>query len=164
MNEEVKGIVNDLLCCIENRCYNCKMLSGSATCWQIVGKQAADLLEKLAAENKQLCDALADSVALSRKLKARCEAAERDLRSVIQYADEGCKLCVHHHECQSRNCPNYIEGMGATDWDGKSHPDFKWTCRDFEFGTCAALENTPCNGCDFENHFSWRGPGKEEAE
>ena len=107
MNEEVKRIVNDLLCCIENRCYNCKMLSGSATCWQIVGKQAADLIEDLAAKNarneiqidmlkhdKEELNGIIDV------LTARCKAAERDIEVLLQ--DGGsCDRCSHF---QTENC------------------------------------------------------------
>lgn len=88
------------------------------------------------------------------------DAAVRDLHSVIKQVD-GCSLCAHYYPCAGKDCPKYISGTGANNPDGTEDPDFKWTCEDFDFGTCPALENMPCNGCDFENHWEWRGLCKE---
>lgn len=115
-------------------------------------------------------DALREAVILIQALsvdsdtwKRRAEALERDLHSVIKSVDDGCLLCAHHHPCPGKDCPQYVAGIGATGKDGKEYHDFKWTCEDFEFGTCPAMENTPCNGCDFENHWKWRGPCEENG-
>lgn len=75
--------------------------------------------------------------------RRRAEAAERDLHSAIT-ADVGCALCAHRHECNG--CDN--EGICT---------------KQFEFGTCPAMKDTPCNGCDFENHWRWRGPCAENG-
>lgn len=93
----------------------------------------------------------------------RAEAAVQDLRSVIKYADKGCELCAHYIPCAGKDCSKYISGTGATGQDGKEYPDFKWTCEDFDYGQCPAMENTPCNGCDFVNHWQWRGPCAEDG-
>jgi hypothetical protein len=55
-----------------------------------------------------------------------------------------CDFCKHAKPCLGRNCSLFIEGVG--DVEGK-YPTMKWTCEDFNFGTCLLLENTPCNGC-----------------
>lgn len=95
--------------------------------------------------------------------KHRAEAAERDLHSIIRQADDGCNLCRHYQPCMGKDCPKYISGKGATDEGGMEYPNFPWTCEEFDFGTCPLLENTPCNGCDFENHWEWRGPCEENG-
>ena len=59
----------------------------------------------------------------------------------------------------SKECDKYIEGVGGYGQDGKHFPDWKWSCMDFDFGTCPRLEDTPCNEC-FDNDckgFEWRG-------
>lgn len=60
-----------------------------------------------------------------------------------------CDFCKHCKPCLSKQCVDYIEGIG--DAEGK-YPNFRWTCEDFVFGTCPTLENTPCNGC-IQNDF-----------
>lgn len=95
--------------------------------------------------------------------KKKFDALYEDMRSVIKKCDEGCKLCIHNHVCQEENCPKFEKGVGAVGEDGTEHPDFKWTCMDFDWGTCPMLENTPCKDCDFQNHWEWRGPQKGEA-
>ncbi len=121
-------------------------------------------------KNEQYSKSLRQAVHLIEKLSAdrdtwklRADAALRDLRSVIKHADDGCLLCAHYHPCAGKDCPQYISGTGATDKEGKEYPDFKWSCDDFEYGTCPAMENTPCNGCDFENHWEWRGLCEENG-
>lgn len=131
---------------------------------------------KFLQDQAQKQDSLADANALrdavilikalsvdSDTLKRRAEAAERDLHSVINGVDDGCLLCAHYHPCAGKDCPQYISGVGMIGQDGKRYPTLKWSCDDFEYGTCPAMENTPCNGCDFENHWQWRGPCKENG-
>ncbi len=81
-----------------------------------------------------------------------------ELTKVIKkYCDDICDYCKNHIPCEGKKCSEYIEGIG--DADGK-YPDFKWTCEDFDYGTCFKLENTPCNGCyDDYNGFKWKGLG-----
>lgn len=87
--------------------------------------------------------------------KHRAEAAERDLRSIIRQADDGCRLCAHHQPCRGKDCPNYI--------GDKEDPRLTWPCDVFDFGICPPLENSPCNGCVFNNHWKWRGPCEENG-
>lgn len=89
--------------------------------------------------------------------KRKAEAAVADLHSVIKKCDDECKLCAHYFECQHEKCPMHEEGVGAVGKDGTEYPDFKWSCEDFDWGTCSMAKNTPCNGCDFQNHWEWRG-------
>ena len=89
--------------------------------------------------------------------EARADAAVEDMTAVLKRdSDDICKYCKHIIECKGQNCDGYCSGAG--DIDGNC-PDWKWTCEDFNFGTCVKMENTPCNGC-FENDcggFEWRG-------
>ena len=86
----------------------------------------------------------------------RCQKLEEDFTELVMQSEDICSYCKNKIECKGRECEKYREGIG--DADGK-FPDWKWTCMDFDFGTCFLLEDTPCNGC-FENNtkgFEWRG-------
>ena len=60
-----------------------------------------------------------------------------------------CDYCKNKIICKSKKCPKYCSGIG--DAEGK-FPTMKWTCEDFNFGTCTVMEDTPCNGCIFNNY------------
>ena len=127
---------------------------------------AADLIESLKAENVELrginskylirvCD-LDEQLAAS---KRREQAAVEMLIKFIKQSDDACDYCKNLIECKGEGCECFEQGKGGTS-DGKEYPDFKWTCEDFDHGTCRMMKNTPCNGC-FENDcsgFEWRGP------
>ena len=100
-------------------------------------------------------------------LTARAEAAEaerdaavEDMTAVLKRdSDDICAYCKNLIECKGEGCECFEQGKGGT-IDGKEYPDFKWTCMDFDYGTCSLLEDTPCNGCieDDCKGFEWRGP------
>ena len=90
------------------------------------------------------------------QLSEKLEAAKADIKMAIKNNDAYCELCKHKVECKGKECPEYIEGVGATDTNGHEFPDFKWSCLDFNFGQCPLLDNTPCCNCDFENNWQWR--------
>lgn len=100
---------------------------------------------------------------IAKSWKHRAEAAERDLRSIIKQVDDVCNLCRHNQPCMGKDCPEYFKGKDVPDENGVKDPTLIWTCEDLIFGTCPLLENTPCNGCDFENHWEWRGPCEENG-
>ena len=130
-----------------------------------LSKTASGLLEMYYAENQQLRNDLIMQTALAqngqsaietnKQLTKRLNAAIEDLKNAL-WDDEICPYCKHHYHCNDTNCDEYIEGVGMTDEKG-NYLDWKWSCRDFDWGTCTKLENTPCNGCDLINHFEWRG-------
>lgn len=89
------------------------------------------------------------------ELVEKLEAAKTDIKAAIS-SNTYCELCKHYVVCAGRQCPEYIEGVGATNVNGREFPDFKWSCEDFNYGQCPLLENTPCGDCDFENNWQWR--------
>lgn len=133
--------------------------------------EAADTLEKLSSENKQLRANLIMQTALAqngqsaietnKQLTKRLNAAIEDIKRAIN-GELICDFCKHDHQCQGEECDKYSEGVGCTDESGNYH-DWKWTCMNFNFGTCPKLEDTPCNEC-FDNDmsgFEWRGVRNE---
>ena len=86
----------------------------------------------------------------------RCQNLEEDFTELVMKSEDICSYCKNNIECKGEKCEKYCKGVG--DADGK-FPDLKWSCMDFDFGTCPLLENTPCNDC-FKNNdkdFEWRG-------
>ena len=142
-------------------------------------KEYKSNIEKLTAENQQLRNELIIQTALAQNgqsaietnkqlvqqivaLKAERDAAVEDLKKAL-WDDEICSYCKHNYHCGDTECDEYIEGVGMTDEKG-TYYDWKWSCRDFDWGTCAKLEDTPCNQCDLINHFEWRGVNKNDEE
>ena len=89
--------------------------------------------------------------------EARADAAVEDMMAVLKRDyDDICAYCKNRIECKNEQCEKYSSGVG--DVDG-NYPDWKWTCMDFDYGTCSLLADTPCNGCfdDDCKGFEWRG-------
>ena len=88
----------------------------------------------------------------------RCQKLEEDFMELVVDSENMCSYCKYNIECKVKECPKYIEGKGCWD-DKRCHHDWVWSCRDFDFGTCDLLENTPCNGCIQNDNkgFEWRG-------
>ena len=115
-------------------------------------------LEQLRTENASLREQLAES-------QRRGQAAVEDMTAVLKRdSDDICAYCKNRIECKNEQCEKYSSGVG--DVDG-NYPDWKWTCMDFDYGTCSLLADTPCNGCFDDDYkgFEWRGPqaGKGDA-
>ena len=92
--------------------------------------------------------------------------SEKDYIALLHCASENgsidiCEFCKHYIKCSGEECECFISGVG--DAEGK-YPNWKWTCEDFDFGTCPKLENTPCNGCIIEKTFEWNGKLYKENE
>lgn len=89
----------------------------------------------------------------------RCRNLEEDFTELVIKSENICHYCKNNIECKGKDCEKYIEGQGGYGQDGQHFPDWKWTCKDFDFGTCPLLENTPCNECFDDNckGFEWRG-------
>ena len=120
--------------------------------FEALGPEAADLIESLTAENARLTTERDEA-------QRRERAAVEMLIKFIKQSDDICDYCKNHIECAGEQCEKFEKGVGSTGNDGTEFPDWHWQCTDFDYGTCAMLENTPCNGC-FENDcsgFEWRG-------
>lgn len=61
-----------------------------------------------------------------------------------------CDICKNYIKCEKEKCKKYMSGDRG--FINGSPVMFKWTCEDFDYGTCPILENTKCNGC-IENDF-----------
>lgn len=87
------------------------------------------------------------------------DKAVEDLTKVLKDTDNIsiCDFCEFYQPCMGKKCEFYEEGIGGT-IDGE-YLNFKWNCLDFD--VCRKREGTPCEGCDFERHFKWRGLGNE---
>lgn len=82
-----------------------------------------------------------------------------DFIELVMKSEDICHYCKNNIECKGKDCEKYCEGKGGYSQEGQYFSDWKWTCKDFDFGTCPLLENTPCNEC-FDNDyrgFEWRG-------
>ncbi len=88
----------------------------------------------------------------------RFHMLEEDFTELVMKSENICNYCKNNITCKGKECAKYIEGRGCWD-DKRCHHDWVWSCRDFDFGTCEMLENTPCNGCFKNNYngFEWRG-------
>lgn len=119
--------------------------------------EAADKIEWL---QKLIDDSTNDHfVATLDFYSERCRNLEEDFTELVMKSEDICHYCKNNIECKEEECEKYIEGQGGYGQDGQHFPDWKWNCKDFDFGTCPLLENTPCNEC-FDNNckgFEWRG-------
>lgn len=75
-------------------------------------------------------------------LQRKLDAALRDLLDHTASICESCLYCKHYHECQGKECDWYSGGS---------------YCMLQPHGDCKKLVNTPCHGCDYRNHWEWRG-------
>ena len=85
-------------------------------------------------------DAAADAL---ERLTAERDAAVEDMTAVLKRdSDDICAYCKNRIECKNEQCEKYSSGVG--DVDG-NYPDWKWTCMDFDYGTCSDRKSTRLN-------------------
>lgn len=75
---------------------------------------------------------------------------DRDM-AYRKYCDDICEHCRNKINCDPKKCTDYVSGSDGF-INGKP-VKFNWDCRDFNYGTCSKMENTPCFRC-FENDYS----------
>jgi len=93
-------------------------------------------------------------------LKSERDKAIDDITDILKEGTYNiCDYCKNYIECKGEDCDCYDKGIGVIGKNGKEFPDFKWTCIDFDYGTCEKFKDTPCNGCYLNNcnGFKWKG-------
>lgn len=78
--------------------------------------------------------------------------------ALFDYDFDSCEYCRHYLKCEGKDCSYYEEGHGMTDDKGNKCPDMKWTCMDFNYGTCRKYEeesNTFCKECKNGSNWEW---------
>lgn len=113
------------------------------------GRYCSRLSQKLRKSNEEIDKLLRKNQALLQDLTLLVCALESS--NII------CKLCKHHYENCNDSCPSFIQGDTMTNPETNESFNIKWTCQDFDFGTCDVLEHTPCNGCYKGSNWEWRG-------
>ena len=103
------------------------------------------------------------AIETNKLLVKKLETAKQAIKELAMNSELVCEYCKYNIPCLAEECEHYVEGVGMHDENGK-YFDWKWSCMDFDFGTCKKFENTPCNGC-FSNedlHVEWNGKAKGE--
>ena len=96
-------------------------------------------------------------------IKNKLDAALADFSYLVEnnLIEDACAICKHIFKCDPTTCPHHISGIGCYDErTGIVYEDWKWDCRDFDFGSCDALINTPCHECITGHEYTnweWRG-------
>lgn len=75
---------------------------------------------------------------------------DRDI-AYREWCDDICLHCKNKIDCNGETCSNYVSGNEGF-LNGKQ-TKFKWDCRDFDYGSCPEMENTPCFEC-FKDDYS----------
>lgn len=103
-------------------------------------------------EINELCDAIDDMRVRVNALDAEVTYfKELYISTLKKMDDELCEKCAFNHKCDGEKCPFYEAGRGG--WINDQYVDWEWSCQDLNYGECAVLKNTPCNGC-FDNDFA----------
>lgn len=90
------------------------------------------------------------------QLSNSLETALSTIKNLLRNSAEACNYCKHYQKCEMEECPCYIYGDQVQNENGDTI-DMKWSCVDFDYGTCPLLENTPCGSCDFDCNWEWNG-------
>lgn len=91
---------------------------------------------------------------LIERMSAELDAAKHDLHMLQRQCDNGCLLCAHYVDCEKCNLYQSIP----------IPPDEPLSCMDLELGECRGMKGSPCKGCDFYNHWEWRGLCNENSQ
>ena len=122
-------------------------------------QEQLELQTKLAQNGQSAIDTSARLAEEVFKLTRERDKAIETIKELIRDGCEDvCELCKNHVECNKDKCNEYTEGIGVTDEKGNKL-DWKWSCLDFDYGSCTKLEDTPCYEC-FKNNmasFEWKG-------
>lgn len=141
-----KEIIRALRCCAEGECKDCAMHEDKQRCQENLLDKAADLIERMTAENADLRKEIEWKdmvIALAQREQAKAEA-ERD--ALIEQIKE-------RHDCLDCKHNDFCEFDGA---DGAIV---------FDCMNCVQ-EGCPCSGCRDSSRWEWRGlpEAQEDAQ
>ena len=140
-----KEIVQALRCCAEGECKDCAMHEDKQRCQENLLDKAADLIERLTAENADLRKEIEWKdmvIALAQRKQVEAEE-ERD--ALIEQIKE-------RHDCLDCKHNDFCEFDGADD-------SIVFDCMN------CVQEGCPCAGCFDSSRWEWRGlPESSEVE
>ena len=128
-----KEIIRALRCCAEGECKDCAMHEDKQRCQENLLDKAADLIERLTAENADLRKGIEWKdmvIALAQREQAKAEA-ERDAAIADMKISSGCTSCKYHcsdtifcRVCNKKqNCMCMSCGLGLPIWEWHGLPE-----------------------------------------
>ena len=128
-----KDVIQALRCCADGEYKDCAMHEDKQRCQENLLDKAADLIERLTAENADLRKEIEWKdmvVALAQKEQAGAEA-ERDAAIADMKISSGCTSCKYHcsdtifcRDCNKKqNCKCMSCGLGLPNWEWHGLPE-----------------------------------------
>lgn len=128
-----KDVIQALRCCADGECKDCAMHEDKQRCQENLLDKAADLIERLSAENADLRKEIEWKdmvIALAQREQAKAEA-ERDAAIADLKISSGCTSCKYHcsdtifcRDCNKKqNCKCMSCGLGLPNWEWHGLPE-----------------------------------------
>ena len=128
-----KDVIQALRCCADGECKDCAMHEDKQRCQENLLDKAADLIERLSAENADLRKEIEWKdmvIALAQREQAKAEA-ERDAAIADMNISSGCTSCKYHcsdtifcRDCNKKqNCKCMSCGLGLPNWEWHGLPE-----------------------------------------
>ena len=128
-----KDVIQALRCCAEGECKDCAMHEDKQRCQENLLDKAADLIDRLSAENADLRKEIEWKdmvIALAQREQAKAEA-ERDAAIADMKISSGCTSCKYHcsdtifcRDCNKKqNCKCMSCGLGLPNWEWHGLPE-----------------------------------------
>ena len=128
-----KDVIQALRCCADGECKDCAMHEDKQRCQENLLDKAADLIERLSAENADLRKEIEWKdmvIALAQREQAKAEA-ERDAAIADMKISSGCTSCKYHcsdtifcRDCNKKqNCKCMSCGLGLPNWEWHGLPE-----------------------------------------
>ena len=128
-----KEIVQALRCCAEGECKDCAMHEDKQRCQENLLDKAADLIERLTAENADLRKEIEWKdmvISIAQRKQAEAEA-EKDAAIADLKISSGCTSCKYHcsdtifcRDCtKKQNCKCMSCSLGLPNWEWRGLPE-----------------------------------------
>ena len=128
-----KDVIQALRCCADGECKDCAMHEDKQRCQENLLDKAADLIERLSAENADLRKEIEWKdmvIALAQREQAKAEA-ERDAAIADMKISSGCTSCKYHcsdtifcRDCNKKqNCKCMSCSLGLPNWEWRGLPE-----------------------------------------